>query len=637
MLKQRINPTNFVLIFWLLLMCVSAQATIDAVPIVYTGQQAEGAPPGAAHTGNFTSNSNPALGGDSRVYYTSSVNGVGSSGSGEGLWRGDGTNTTNFWIINDPTPSPIAGFTFNAITVGSLIVPNDVGQTAFIARIEDALSNRFLSIWAGAPDALGLVAREDDPAPGTSSTFTGNFRKLLYNNAGQVAFQDDFEGTRQTGIWSGAPGSIEAVALEGEPAPGLGAGATFFSFSLDNHPLAMNDNGELAFYSKIAGITGNPETIWVGRPGNISAVAVGGQPAPGTNNQSFNRINRTVDINNNGAVGFRAELTEGQDSLWFGEPGNLSAVTREGEHAPGLAQNVVFQSFGDPVINDQDDIAFLADISRGAAVGKDRSLWVKTASGLQMIAKQDDQAPGFDEGTFFSSFTNVSLNNRGQVAFGGVVNRTESGRAVFATDGTNKFNLIARAGDTVNLGAEGIRTIDFVDLFRIIGAGSLGRFAGSSDGRATSFNDQGDLMLVAVFEEGNSDSGIFLTNIPVISPPVTPPPTLISDIDGNGQNDALTDGLLIIRFLFGLSGSALTEGAIGAGSSMDSAEIIAFLTANLAAMDVDGNGSSDALTDGLLIIRYLFGIRGSALISGAIGPGATRTTISDIENFLQDF
>ena len=54
-------------------------------------------------------------------------------------------------------------------------------------------------------------------------------------------------------------------------------------------------------------------------------------------------------------------------------------------------------------------------------------------------------------------------------------------------------------------------------------------------------------------------------------------------------------------------------------------------------MDVDGNGSSDALTDGLLIIRYLFGIRGSALISGAIGPGATRTTISDIENFLQDF
>ena len=124
---------------------------------------------------------------------------------------------------------------------------------------------------------------------------------------------------------------------------------------------------------------------------------------------------------------------------------------------------------------------------------------------------------------------------------------------------------------------------------------------------------------------------------PVISPPVTPPSIRISDVDGNGQSDALTDGLLIIRFLFGLSGSALTEGAIGAGSSMNSTQIIAFLTTNSAAMDVDGNGSSDALTDGLLIIRYLFGIRGSALISGAIGPGATRSTIIDVENFLQDF
>jgi hypothetical protein len=128
-----------------------------------------------------------------------------------------------------------------------------------------------------------------------------------------------------------------------------------------------------------------------------------------------------------------------------------------------------------------------------------------------------------------------------------------------------------------------------------------------------------------------------VTPPPVTSPPVTPPSAQISDVDGNGQSDALTDGLLIIRFLFGLSGSALTEGAIGAGSSMNTTEIIAFLTANSAAMDVDGNGSSDALTDGLLIIRYLFGIRGSALISGAIGPGATRTTASDIESFLQDF
>ena len=103
-----------------------------------------------------------------------------------------------------------------------------------------------------------------------------------------------------------------------------------------------------------------------------------------------------------------------------------------------------------------------------------------------------------------------------------------------------------------------------------------------------------------------------VTPPPVTLPPVTPPPALISDVDGNGQSDALTDGLLILRFLFGITGPALTEGAIGAGSNKNFTDIIDFLTTNSTALDVDGNGSSDALTDGLLIIRYIFGLRGNS-------------------------
>ena len=51
-------------------------------------------------------------------------------------------------------------------------------------------------------------------------------------------------------------------------------------------------------------------------------------------------------------------------------------------------------------------------------------------------------------------------------------------------------------------------------------------------------------------------------------------------------------------------------------------------------MDVDGNGTYDALTDGLLMIRYLFGLRGNALIANAIGANATRTTSQAIEVYL---
>lgn len=52
-------------------------------------------------------------------------------------------------------------------------------------------------------------------------------------------------------------------------------------------------------------------------------------------------------------------------------------------------------------------------------------------------------------------------------------------------------------------------------------------------------------------------------------------------------------------------------------------------------LDVDGNGSYDALSDGLMLLRYLFNLRGSGLIANAIGTGATRTTAAQIEQYIQ--
>ena len=111
--------------------------------------------------------------------------------------------------------------------------------------------------------------------------------------------------------------------------------------------------------------------------------------------------------------------------------------------------------------------------------------------------------------------------------------------------------------------------------------------------------------------------------------------TAIIDVDANGQSDALTDGLMILRYLFGLTGNPLTNGAIGAGASRTSStEIKNYLDGIKAQLDVDGNAQVDALTDGLMIIRYLFNLRGNSLTSGAIGGGATRNQ-TQIESFLQ--
>jgi len=50
--------------------------------------------------------------------------------------------------------------------------------------------------------------------------------------------------------------------------------------------------------------------------------------------------------------------------------------------------------------------------------------------------------------------------------------------------------------------------------------------------------------------------------------------------------------------------------------------------------DVDGNGAVDALTDGLMLIRYMFGLRGASLIASAVGPCATRSTSAAIETHI---
>jgi hypothetical protein len=98
----------------------------------------------------------------------------------------------------------------------------------------------------------------------------------------------------------------------------------------------------------------------------------------------------------------------------------------------------------------------------------------------------------------------------------------------------------------------------------------------------------------------------------------------------------LTDGLLVIRHLFGFSGDALTSGAVAGLADRASSEgITSYLTDADAELDIDGDGESKPLTDGLLLIRYLFGFRGDALISGAIGSDAERDTAEAVEAHIK--
>ena len=91
-----------------------------------------------------------------------------------------------------------------------------------------------------------------------------------------------------------------------------------------------------------------------------------------------------------------------------------------------------------------------------------------------------------------------------------------------------------------------------------------------------------------------------------------------------------------MRYLRGETGVALSTALSSDAIRTDGSDIKQYLDAMGLRLDIDGNGVKDAATDGLLILRYLLGFRGAALINDAIAtsPPATRTSATDVANHL---
>jgi hypothetical protein len=125
------------------------------------------------------------------------------------------------------------------------------------------------------------------------------------------------------------------------------------------------------------------------------------------------------------------------------------------------------------------------------------------------------------------------------------------------------------------------------------------------------------------------------------------------DFDGNGQTDGMTDGMIMIRYLFGFDDEALIKRVLGPGAARtDLASVMSYLrSANTGdpannMFDPLGIGGDPVGTPGtieaVILLRYLFGFTGVALTRGVISPGtvpdgSTRTTSSEIMTFLGQF
>ena len=112
------------------------------------------------------------------------------------------------------------------------------------------------------------------------------------------------------------------------------------------------------------------------------------------------------------------------------------------------------------------------------------------------------------------------------------------------------------------------------------------------------------------------------------------------DINADGGASGGSDGMLVLRYLQGLRGSALVNGllpSVPGTSRIDPADIETVIQRMIDSkqLDIDGNNIIEANTDGLLILRAMLGVTDTAATDNAIGTGTpTRGDWAAIRSYL---
>ncbi|MEL6497992.1 MAG: choice-of-anchor tandem repeat NxxGxxAF-containing protein [Planctomycetota bacterium] len=263
-----------------------------------------------------------------------------------------------------------------------------------------------------------------------------------------------------------SPPTIQRIAFTGEEAPGTGTFVRYNEFFIG----PINDAAETVFVAGLVGpgiSAGNDSGLWSSVGGSaLSLVAREGQQtpvlAPGIN---FAGAFFSRNINESGAVTFEAPLegaginSNNDRSIWFGSSAtDLRLVARSGDTAPGTTDGAVFASgIGDPVANDLGEVAF-SGIVAGVSVTdmNDQGVWSETGgTGLRLIAREHQQAPGLDPGVLFDFAGSTALplvNNAGDLVFvsglrgAGVTTANDSG--IWQEEAGTGLSLLVREGDT---------------------------------------------------------------------------------------------------------------------------------------------------------------------------------------------
>jgi len=352
----------------------------------------------------------------------------------------------------------------------------------------------------GRTDTLAITGQSATGAGGGTFVFFPNSPVL--NNNGQTAFSAEITGgSSRNGIYrSESGGALTAIALQGQSATGAGGG-TFSSLSSP----VLNNNGQTAFNALIDGGSSNSGIYRSDSGSALTAIALRGQSASGAGGGTFSSFNLPV-LNNNGQTAFSANISggSGRNGIYRSDSGGaLTPIALQGQSATGAGTGT-FTFFFDPVLNNNGQTAFQAGIAGGSSTsGIYRS---NSGNTLTAIALQGQSATGAGGGTF-SVLGSPVLNNSGQTAFNALITGGTSSRGVYRSDSGSALTAIALQGQSA-IGAGG-GTFSFFDSPVLNNSGQTAFSASIAGGSSTSgiYRSNSGSALTAIALQGQSASG----------------------------------------------------------------------------------------------------------------------------------
>lgn len=497
---------------WLAILSVPiASASADAAlrTVALSGQAAAGTPTG----GKFTSFSAPVIDAAGRIGFQgklqSGVGGVVTS-SDDGIWS-ERTGALGL-VAREGRQAPGTPDGADFLSFSPLSVTAD-GKLAFSAQLISggggvtAANNT--GVWSEGAGNLALVAREADALARAASgvSFATSIAPAI-NRSGQISFRAPIVAGG-SGIWKQFNGALPAVVLTGDPAPGTEAGVTFSGFSNISQ---YSGTGAVAFRGLVAGpgiTVENQSGIWAERSDALTLIARrGNQATPGL---TFHNIGEPT-VNLRGQTAFLAAIVgagvnaTNNDAVWAEKDNVLAMVARAGNAAPGLGAGFAFDTFGEPLLNGDSDVAFTATLQGGSVTtANNGGVWARQKGALKLVAARAAVAPEGPAGAIFDAFDNISLNSAGQVAFSatlvgdGVTDANN--RGIWAQTLGGALKLVVREGQTLEIAPGTTRTV-----------ASLAMAPGGTpeDGFGNSFNNRGLLAFAATFTDGTS--GVFVSD-----------------------------------------------------------------------------------------------------------------------------